>query len=538
MSQSPAPQPSLQPPSLLRAFATVGSYTLLSRITGFVRDTLIATFIGAGAAADAFVIAFTLPNLFRSLFAEGAFAAGFVPIFAQTLEREGRDKAKAFADDSFAVLTVVLLGLTAVMMAAMPLVLHVTAPGFDKVPGQMERTTELARVAFPYLLFVSLTALQSGVLNALGRFAVPAAAPVLLNVTLIVALLAGVGVGGDRALFLSWGVFAAGVVQFLWLMADCRRVGVGFRFVRPRLTPEVKQLIGRILPVAYGAGIYQINVVVNRAVASSVGVGAASWIYYADRINQLPVGIFGIAIGVALLPLLARQVQAGQGAAALANQNRAIEITLLLTVPAAVGIAILAEPIIAVVFEHGAFTPHDRMAVAAALLVFSLGLPAYVLNKALTPGFFGRNDTRTPVIASTVALFVNLAINLALMHKIGHVGIALGTTVSAWLNAGILAVILHRRGYLKADHRLKRRLPRVIVASVIMGAAVWLGLHAVHKEMGALFGAPGLPAGPNHVRAAVLALLIGGGMAVYALAAVLLGAASRDDLKMLRRQRK
>jgi len=537
MPQSPTPQPSPQPPSLFRAFATVGSYTMLSRVTGFIRDTLIATFIGAGAVADAFFVAFTLPNLFRSLFAEGAFAAGFVPIFAQTLERDGRDQAKKFADEAFAVLTLVLLVLTAIMMVAMPWVLHIMAPGFDKVPGQMERTTELARVAFPYLLFVSLTALQSGVLNALGRFAVPAAAPVLLNVTLIAALLAGVGAGGDRALFLAWGVFAAGVVQFLWLMADCRRVGVGFKLVRPRLTPDVKQLIARILPVAYGAGIYQINVVVNRAIASLVGVGAASWIYYADRVNQLPVGIFGIAIGVALLPLLARQVQAGNEAAALANQNRAIEITLLLTVPAAVGICILAEPIVAVVFEHGAFTPVDREAVAVALFVFSLGLPAYVLNKALTPGFFGRSDTRTPVIASTVALLANLAINLSLMYKIGHVGIALGTTVSAWLNAGILAVILHRRGYLKPDTRLKQRLPRLILASIVMGGAVWLGREAVSEEIGALFGAPGLPAGPNHLRIVVLALLIAGGILFYAIAAFLLGAATRDDLKMLRRKR-
>ncbi|TAL04698.1 MAG: murein biosynthesis integral membrane protein MurJ [Rhodospirillaceae bacterium] len=526
------------PPSLFRTFATVGSYTMLSRVAGFLRETLMATFIGAGAASDAFFVAFTIPNLFRSLFAEGAFSAGFVPIFAQTLERDGQEKAKQFADEAFAVLTVVLLIFSAVMMIAMPLVLYVMAPGFEHIPGQMERTTALARIAFPYLLFVSLTSLQSGVLNALGRFAVPAAAPVLLNITLITALLLGVGADGDRALFMSWGVFVAGVVQFVWLAADCRRVGVGFHLVRPHLTPEVKQLIARIVPVAYGAGIYQVNVVVNRIVASLVGVGAVSWINYADRVNQLPIGIFGTAIGVALLPLLARQIQSGQEAAALANQNRAIEISLLLTMPAAVGIAVLAEPITAVVFEHGRFTPGDRHAVASALLAFSFGLPAYVLNKALTPGFFGRHDTRTPVIASTVALVVNLTINIALMHKFGHVGIAIGTSVSAWLNAGLLSTILYRRGHLKPDDRLRRRLPRIVITSAAMGVGLWWGLGAVLRVFGPVFGMPGLGAGANGSRTLALILLIGGGGLIYLLSAFAVGAATRDDLGLLKRRRK
>jgi putative peptidoglycan lipid II flippase len=370
---------------LFRAFATVGGYTLLSRITGFLRDTLMATFLGAGAIADAFFIAQAFPNLFRSLFAEGAFSAGFVPIFAQMLERDGKVHAKQFADEAFSVLTVILVLFCAAMMIAMPVVLYIMAPGFADIPGQMEKTTELARIAFPYLLFVSLTSLQSGMLNALGRFAVPAAAPVLANVTLIAALLIGVGADGDRAVFLSWGVFATGVVQFIWLLLDCRRVGVGFRLVRPRLTPEVKRLIGRIVPVAFGAGIYQVNVLINRTIASLIGVGAVSWIYYADRVNLLPVGIFGYAIGVALLPLLTRQIQSGAIDDALASQNRAIEISLLLTIPAAVGIGVLAEPITATLFEHGEFSAADRVAVAHALLAFALGLPAYVLKRASRP---------------------------------------------------------------------------------------------------------------------------------------------------------
>ena len=525
-----------QPPSLIRAFTTVGSYTLLSRISGMVRETLISTFIGAGAVADAFFIAQAFPNLFRSLFAEGAFSAGFVPIFAQTLERDGKDKAKQFADEAFAVLTVVLVGFCAVMMIAMPVVLYLMAPGFADIPGQMERTTELARIAFPYLLFVSLTSLQSGMLNALGRFAVPAAAPVLANVTLIAALLIGVGAGGDRAVFLSWGIFVTGIVQFLWLLAECRRVGVGFRLVRPRLTPDVKRLLKRILPVAFGAGIYQVNLLVNRTLASLAGVGAVSWIYFADRVNLLPVGIFGYAIGVALLPLMTRQIQSGDEHLALTSQNRAIEISLLLTIPAAVGIGLLAEPITAVLFEYGMFTATDRLKVAQALLAFSLGLPAYVLNKALTPGFFARHDTRTPVIASVLALAVNIAINIALMKPLGHVGIAVGTSISAWINAGLLTAILHRRRHLVADDRLKRRLPRMVLASAVMGAALFVGLMIVAQIFGPIFGAPGVKAGPAIPRMLALALLIGGGGLVFAAAAFVTGAAERSDLGLLKRK--
>ena len=536
MASPPAP-PSPHTPSLFRAFATVGGYTMLSRLTGFAREILTATFLGAGAVSDAFFVAFQLPNLFRSLFAEGAFSAGFVPIFAQRLEQGGAARAKAFADEAFAMLTVVLLIFTVLMILFMPAVLYVMAPGFGEIPGQMERTTEMARIAFPYLMFVSLTMLQSGVLNALNHYAVAAAAPVLLNITLIAALLIGVGAGGDRAVFLSWGVFAAGVVQFVWLAAECRRIGMRFTWMRPRLTPDVRLLLMRMLPVAFGAGIYQINLVVNKMVATLVGPGAVSWINYADRVNLLPVGIFGTAIGIALLPLLTRQIQAGNAAAAIANQNRAVEVSLLLTLPAAAGIAILAGPITSVLFEHGAFTPQDRVAVAAALLAFSFGLPAYVLNKALTPSFFGRHDTKTPVKASAVALIVNIVLNLAFMPYLGHVGIALATSISAWLNAGILSYILYRRGHFAPDARLKRRLPRVVLATVLMMVALWGGLALVADHFWALFGQPEVASGNNLTRSLALLALIAGGGAVFAVGALVLGAAQRSDLDSFRRKR-
>lgn len=524
--------------SFLRSVSTVGSFTLISRISGFARDVLMAAYLGAGAVADAFFIAFQFPNLFRSLFAEGAFSAGFVPIFSQTLARDGKEKAKLFAEDALAVLATTLLIFSVVMIVTMPVILFVMAPGFADIPGQMERTTELARIAFPYLFFISLTALQSGVLNAFDKFAAAAFAPVLLNLTLIAALLVGVGANGDTAFFLAWGVFVSGVVQFLWLAAACRSIGMTFRLRRPRLTPEVKVLLTRMVPVMFGAGIYQLNLVVNKIVATLISAGAVSWLYYADRVNLLPVGIIGFSIGVALVPLLSRHIQNGDTAAALADQNQAIELSLLLTIPAAVGIAVLAEPITSVLFERGAFTPADREAVALALLAFSIGLPAYVLNKALTPGFFSRGDTKTPVKAALAAFIVCVALNLGLMKVLGHVGIALATSVAAWVNITYLTIVLHRRGYLVPNARLWLVVRNVIIAGTTMGLVVWTCTRFSVDFFGPLFGSSNRPSGAALPRSLVLIGLIAVGAIVYGSTILLTGTAKLSDLRQLKRQPK
>jgi putative peptidoglycan lipid II flippase len=521
--------------TLLRAFTTVGSFTLLSRLTGFLRDILTASFLGAGAAADAFLIAFQFPNLFRRLFAEGAFSAGFVPIFAQAVERDGQAKAKAFADDAASMLAAILAVFCVVMVAIMPLALLAIAPGFDRVAGQMARATDLARITFPYLFFISLVSLQSGVLNALNHFAAAAATPILLNLTMIMFLLASVPFGADTALFMAFGVSAAGVLQYAWLAHHCRRAGVAIAFRRPRLTPEVKELLKRMLPVAFGAGIYQLNLVANNIMATLVSVGAVSWLYFADRVSQLPLGVVGVAVGVALLPLLSRQIQSGNEAATLANQNRAIEVCLLLTLPAAAGIGALAGPIAATLFERGVFTPADREAVAAALRMFSLGLPAFVLNKALTPGFFGRHDTATPVKISIMALVSNVGISLVLMQWIGHVGIALATSLSGWLNAGLLAWVLHARGQLVPDERLRARLPRLCAATVCMIVVVVVGRAVITANLGPVFGLDHEPAGSESAKVMALSALIGGGGLAFAIAVVVLRVASWSDMVALRR---
>ncbi|MFL2770704.1 MAG: murein biosynthesis integral membrane protein MurJ [Rhodospirillaceae bacterium] len=522
--------------SFLRNFLTVGGMTIISRFTGFLRDIVIAGVLGAGLAADAFLIAFQFPNLFRRLFAEGAFASGFIPIFSEVLKKEGQDKARRFAEEAFSVLAVALLVFVLIMMTLMPIALFAVAPGFDRIPGQMERATELARVAFPYLFFISLVALQSGVLNSLDRFAAAAATPILLNLTLISAVFVSIATDDDTAYALAWGVSCAGIFQFLWIAWRVRAAGMPIGLTRPRLTPRVRQLLMRILPVVFGASLYQLNLVVDKIIATLVAVGAVSWLYFADRVNQLPLGVIGVGVGVALLPMLTRAIQSDSEVEALATQNRAIEISLVLTLPAAVGLLILANPIAAVLYERGSFTVSDREAVGAALAAFAAGLPAYVLIKALVPGFFGRQDTATPVKIAACAMAMNVVLNLILMGPLGHVGIALATALSAWLNAVLLWQVLMRRGHLVADHRLKTRLPRIVLAAAGMGLAVWVAGNLLSSMYGELFGNHGMAAAAEFPRALALMALISVGVAIYGGLLMISGGASLDDLKSLRRQ--
>jgi putative peptidoglycan lipid II flippase len=513
--------------NLFRAISTIGSMTMLSRIFGFVRDILIANFLGAGAVADAFVVAFRFPNLFRRLFAEGAFAAAFVPIFSRTLEGEGREVAREFAEQAFSVLLVLLLIFTLCVVAAMPWLMPYLAPGFDEVSGKMAMATEYSRIAFPYLLFISLVALQSGVLNGLGRFAAPAAAPVLLNLTLIVALLVFADDEPSAGEALVWGVFAAGIVQFAWLVWHCRRANFTIRLVRPRLSPKVRTLGKRTLPVVFGASLYQINLLIGTILATTISDGAVSYLYYADRVTQLPLGVVGIAVGTALLPMISRQLESGDVDAANNAQNRGAEISFLLTVPAAVALVILADPVIRVLFERGAFDVTDSSATAAALMAYAVGLPAYVAIRVFTPAYFAREDTSTPVKIAAVAIAVNVGLNLLLMGPYQHVGIAIAASLSAWLNAGWLIVLLMVRGDYRPDRSLMKRLLGIAFASAVMGAALW----SVLPEMAAWLS------GPEWSRASALAMLVVGGMVLYFAAARMFGVYRLVEIKSLLRRR-
>lgn len=507
--------------NLLRSILTVGSMTMVSRVLGFIRDILIAAIVGATGVGDAFFVAFKLPNLFRRLFAEGGFASAFVPIFARKLVAQGEAPARKFAEESLAVLFILLAVVTALAEIAMPWLMRGLAPGFLDEPEKFDLTVRLTRITFPYLLFISLVSLLAGVLNSVGKFAAAAATPVLLNLSLIGFLLVAAPVLPSPAHALAWGVFAAGAIQLVWLYWAASRAGFALRLNWPKLTDDVRLLFRRIVPVALGAGVYQINLVIDMIIASLLPSGSISYLFFADRVTQLPLGVIGVAVGTALLPMLSRQLRAGEDAAAMHSQNRALEFSLLLTIPAAIALAIIAGPIIAALFQRGAFTAEQASATAAALAVYAWGLPAYVLVKALAPGFFARGDTRTPVIISAAAMAVNVGLSLALIGPFLHVGIAAATAASGWLNACALGIVLWRRGHFEPDARLKARLARTIAAAAVMGAGLYWGSGAL----------AGLVAGPELDRILGLAVLVGGGLAVFGLAAMVSGAARPADLR-------
>jgi len=460
--------------SLMWSAAVVGGMTIISRILGFVRDVLIAATLGTGLVADAFFVAFRFPNLFRRLFAEGAFNSAFVPLFAKRLEGEGHAEARRFGEEVLSVLTFTLIVFTVIAEIFMPLLVYLLAPGFVDNPEKFDLAVLLTRIAFPYLLFMSLVAFLSGVLNSLGRFAAAAAAPILLNVVLI-SLLAFATLTSDKqqvGYLLVWGVSFAGFLQLLMLIIAARRSGMVFSLRRPRLTPGVRRLITLGIPGVIAGGITQINIMIGTIIAS-LQDGAVSFLYYADRIYQLPLGVIGIAIGVVLLPEIARQLRSGKDDAAEASQNRAMEFSMLLTLPAAVALAVIPEPILMVLFERGAFGNEATVATAYALMAFAVGLPAFVLNKIFSPGFFAREDTKTPMHFAGVAMAVNIAASLALFPYYEHVGIAMATSLAGWINVVLLGITLYRRGHFNVDHRLKSRLAIYALSAACMGAALW-----------------------------------------------------------------
>ena len=460
--------------NILRATATVGSLTLLSRVTGFARDALIAGMLGAGAVADAFFVAFKLANLLRRLFAEGAFNAGFVPLFAHTLEGEGESSARRVAEEAFSLMATILLCVVFAAELAMPWLVRALATGFDPAGARYALAVELSRITFPYLLLISLAALVSGVLNGVGRFAAAAFAPVLLNLTLITALLLAAFFFGMPAHLLAWGVLSAGALQLGLVLAAAARAGMRLRLRRPRLTCRMRRLFELVLPGALGAGVYQLNLIVDTWFASHLPQGAISYLFYADRLNQLPLGAVGVALGTALLPALSRELRGGRRESALALQNRAIEFGMLLTLPAAAALMAVGEPIVRGLFERGAFDAATTRATAAALAAFATGLPAYVLIKILAPAFFAREDTATPAKIAAVCLLLNVLLVLLLIGPLAHIGIALATALSNWANAGLLAWVLWRREALLPAPELRGRLFRMLAAATLMAGVLML----------------------------------------------------------------
>ena len=484
--------------------------------------------LGSGPIADAFIVAFKLPNLFRRLFAEGAFSAAFVPLFARELQGEGREAALVFARQAHACLLMVLVPFTLLMMLAMPAVIWVMAPGFTSDKSIFDLAVTFGRITFPYLVFISLAALYGGVLNSIERFAEVAFTPVLLNIVMIGTVLGLTPLMPDAGYAASIGVALAGLLQWLWLLFSCWRDGVAMKLVRPRYTERVRQLVRLATPVAIGGGAQQVSTMLDVVWASLLPAGSIAALYYADRIAQLPLGVIGIAIGTALLPLLARQLRAGAHDSAMANQNRAIEFGLLFSLPSMVALWLLAVPMVRVLFEHGRFGPDDTLRTAGALAAYAVGLPAFMLVKALTPGFFAREDTKTPLYTAVASILVNVALNAFFVFgtSLAQVGIALASSLSGWLNALLLGVILMRRGHLVADQRLKSRALRMAGATLGMGVVLWFALRWL---------APPL-AHPDLMGVVALLGLCAAGGIVYLALGALLGVISLAELRFLVRR--
>jgi len=520
--------------NLLKATGTIGGLTLLSRVLGLVRDSLFARYVGAGFASDAFLVAFRLPNMFRALFAEGAFSSAFIPMFNQKVadpEGKGLRDGLDFAEAALAVLLPVLIVMTVLLEVFAWPVTFVLSGKFNGVSAeQFAYAVQLSRLTIPYLMLISVVSLFGGILNSMNKFWVNAAAPILLNVTLIVALL---GFHSDDPLITARnqaiGVSVSGALQLAWLAWACRTNGVRLRLRRPRLTPEVKRLLKLILPAAAGAGAVQINLVVSTALAASLlANGSVTYIYMADRLNQLPLGLIGIGLGTVLLPTISRQLGGGEEAAAMDTQNRGMELALLLTLPATMALVLCGEPITAALFGYGKFDALDTHYTAQALAAFSIGLPSYILVKMLTPGFYARQDTKTPVRYAMISMGVNLIGNLILIVPLQHMGPPLATAIASTVNVWMLYRTLVKRGHFVADARLKRRVWRLALAALAMGGVLWLGQGLVMPYVH----------GTWTIRIAAMAALVTAGAVVYGLATVILGAFSRDDLKLLLRRRR
>jgi putative peptidoglycan lipid II flippase len=511
---------------MLRGALIVGLWTMASRVAGFVRDILIAAALGAGPIADAFFVALKLPNLFRRLFGEGAFNSAFVPGFSGILAAEGAGEAKRFAEEAVAVMVFWLALLTALGEIFMPQLMWVLAPGFAETPDKFDLAVNLARITFPYLFLICLAALASGVLNGLDRFAAAAAAPVLFNLTSIAALFWLTPYVPNPGYALAWGVTISGVLQLGLLVAAMRRAGMVLRVPRPRLTARMRALLRRIAPGLLGAGVTQVNLAVDVVIASLLPAGTVAVLYYADRVNQLPLGTIGVAVGTALLPMLSRQVRAGSAAEAHATLNRALEYALFLSLPAAFGLLVAARPIMFVLFGRGAFDETAVRLSAECLAAYAVGLPGFVAVKVLAPGFFAREEMARPVRIGIACVLINLALNVAFMRPLQHMGPALATSLASAANAVWLALVLRRLGWLRTDAEFRRRVPRMLAAAVLMAGVVALAEAPVFAALGEGRG----------VKWLALAVLLGLGAATYGVAAQALGAFDlRVALRRLRR---
>ena len=512
--------------SLIKAMATVAGMTGLSRIAGFARDILTASILGAGPVADAFFVALKLPNLFRRVTGEGAFSVSFVPLYTEMLEQKGEEKADEFAGNALSIMAIGLSIFTALVMLAMPAVMLVIAPGFEDDPVRYPLAIELTRITFPYLLLMSMTALLGGVLNAHDRFAPFAIAPVLFNLTMIAFLLCSKFGFETPGHALAWGVFTSGFLQCGVLWACIKRAKIPVTFRTPKFEVKIKKLLKLMGPGVIGAGVMHINLFADMIIASLLPAGSISYLYYADRLNQLPLGLVGIAVGTALLPMLSRAMAAKDWNKSNHLFNRGLEICFFLALPAAVGLFVASYPIVAALFEHGEFTHRDAVMTTAVLTAYALGMPAYVAVKVYSTAFWAKQDTVTPVKVAVACTLFNIFVALFLIYvgKAGVVGIAVATAMAGWLQLVLMSLYLRRRNDLHFDAKLKKNFVKIVGSCAAMAVYLYGTKALIH---GWYLGEAATHAG----QIMAVAVLVGGGAAVYGAGVVLTGVVRLGDIK-------
>ena len=460
--------------SLFRSFFTVSFYTFLSRVLGFIRDILIARYLGSTVIADAFFVAFRIPNFFRRVLAEGAYSAALIPVFSGVvLNPKDEREASDFVENTTSMLLFATVILTILFFFGMPYIIQVLAPGFTDNKEAYELAVHFGKIIFPYIIFISLAAHFASINNVHERFAAGAFAPAILNISFILSLFFLTPFVTTAGHALSYGVLIGGILQFLYLY---RAV---LNFYRPRiripvLNEKLKKFFKLFLPGVFGSGVIQLNIVIGTIIASFLPVGAISHIYYADRLNQLPLAIFGIALGIVLLPSLSKAIKQSDQETTNNIQNRSIEFSLLISLPSAIGLFILAEPIIHILFERGAFVAEDTLYTAKVLSYFALGLPAYIIIKVLVSCFFAREDTKTPLYISIVSVITNVVLSLLLIGSMREMGIALATAISAWINALLLYVFLYTRNLIQFDDILVKNSFKIFINSTILFVAIYV----------------------------------------------------------------
>lgn len=504
---------------MIKFFLTVSGWTLISRFAGLFRDLMMAAYLGTGVIAEAFQAAFSLPNLFRRFFAEGAFNLAFVPLYTKKLATQ--DGNEEVASQALSTLAGILILLTIISQLFMPYFVYAMASGFEG-NDRFELAVELSRIIFPYIIFISLTALFSGILNSHRHFIAAAAAPVILNIILILSMILSIKMGWDTGVTLSWGVFCAGIAQMGLVYIAVRRLGVKLTLQMPKFTPDIKKLFLLAIPAIFTGGVVQINLLVGRQVASYFE-GAFAWLYYADRLYQLPLGVVGIAIGVVLLPELSRTLINKNSTDGQNAFNRALEFSLLLTIPSAIALIIIPLSLISVLFERGAFTNTDSISTAHALAIYGLGLPAFVLQKVLQPLYFAREDTKSPFKFALIAMLLNVGLAIGLSFYIGFLAAAIGTSVSSWAMIFLLWNGCKKMGKSsRIDNRLKHNLPFIIISSILMGFIIYIVQYFLNNSLHT----------PN-IRYIMLVILILSGIISYIFFIILFGVVSKKNLKGL-----